>query len=93
MCMECMIIWQKIKRAIYLNIFFLKLEPLFKDVPNKSGFTVSISVSETVQSKSLRSVTIHSLSLVVPYQMTRARKIKSTPEWIISNSNENIMCS
>lgn len=64
-----------------------------RDVANKRVSTVSISVSETPQSKSLHSVTIHSLSLVVPYQMTRARKIKSTPEWIISNSNENIMCS
>lgn len=69
------------------------MELLYKDVPNKRVSTVSISVSEAPQSKSLHSVTIHSLSLVVPYQMTRARKIKSTPEWIISNSNENIMCS
>lgn len=69
------------------------MEILYKGVPNKSVFTVSISVTETPQSRSLRSVTIHSLSLVVPYQMTRARKIKSTPEWIISDSNENIMCS
>lgn len=80
------------KRYLSSHVFF-KLESLFKDVPSKSGFNVSISVSETPQSKSLRSVTIHSLSLIVPYQMTRARKIKSTPEWIISNSNENIMCS
>lgn len=49
--------------------------------------------SDTPPLNSLHTVTIHSLSLLVSYQMTRAREIKSTLEWIISNSNENIMCS
>lgn len=60
----------------------------------KKQWRLATSVlSVNVAGECLHGVTIHSLCLVVSYQMTRARKIKSTLEWIISNSNENIMCS
>lgn len=74
-------------QLVYVLVYEIKLL-------NKSNFIVSIvSENEMTLSNSLCSVTIHSLSMVVSYQMTPACKIKSTLEWIISNSNENIMCS
>lgn len=73
---------------------FHKLQLLYEEKILLSIFTVNVaSESEMTPLSNLHGVTIHSLSLVVSYQMTRARKIKSTLEWIISNSNENIMCS